>query len=447
MKRSHVIAPLVGLIALASPSVVVARADTDRLAIELIESFNYTNIKDVHDRGAWEILRPRLRPKSSWHLYQLDNPDPAWLPGWAAIQAMRLDDRAASALIQARINKTWAVQCDADFDDYVAGWNAVAEALEPRLAALEAEPSVYHHKSEARAIVVELFKLANERKLWLSADSTYRYSGPYHDILRRIADVVVGRSELLFRLDAVLEPRHAAPLTKHGRSWGDLDDERKLFCGEATDLGTHRTYKAYRVYRDARVAPHVRWPVDPAELARLRAAAAAAANPDRSVFARGLRLVEMLGGIKKTKTGGDYPQTPREHELVEQLRYFGGLTVKSATAAKLVLTRTDTIEFEYDCVDTDRVDRINPRDGRVSYVQRCKTGTGRATMTLELAGGPRPRDLTLRPGDVVSGYALITARDDKVSGTTSRQIDRITVKGTLHMLERVERKGKELGRW
>lgn len=424
-----------------------AHSGLDEAARALVDSFDYTNIKDVADHGAWEVLRPRLKPKSSWHIYGLDNPDPEWLPRWGQIQAMKLDDRAASALIQTRINKTWAAQCDKDFDDYVAGWRQLAAELEPRIAALEQEADLYAHVDLGRAIVQELFQRANQRKLWLPRETAFRFTGPYHDMLKRVAEVVAGRGELVYRLYDAVGWEHLDALARRGRSWGDLETERKLFCGEATELGTHRTYKAYRIYRDAKVARHVRWPVDPDECKALEAAARAPLDREHSVCVRGIRTVPTIGGPATLKVEGAYPKTEREQQLVDGLGGFGGFAVKKVTKDVLVLSSTREMEFSYDCVDTNKVERIEFRTGKAIYEQRCKVGVAKTTVDLELAPGPLPTGLTLRAGDVVDGLAVLGAQAQSAAGTKARPNERRRFSGTLFMVTRVERGGQTLGRW
>ncbi|HEU0035272.1 MAG TPA: hypothetical protein VFQ53_31820 [Kofleriaceae bacterium] len=399
--------------------------------LDLYKRFTYKNVTSTEadrifsDLGIPSTFNPRNK---------MQNPDPAWIPGWNSLQ---LTDETKTAIAQAAINRTWTAKVDDDYKRYRSAWAAIEKQFRPELERIRGLTGFYR-KSSALA------KLLDDVRARAEADKVLYPSGTVLATVGFVDDLVIAMVTV-YR-DAKLDVKVDEDLGKHGiaradfvaggRPFADDATERDVFVAFSQDKGNLDTPALPRMAEYGHAYGAVRWPTTNKAAAAKQAVAKLVADAAKQLeLPRAMPNVPSLfaGSLGEAAdptlrwvdppVGGTDSFTPL---LVTRVTKAGDTTVAT-------LATTFDRSTPYACKDTKQLDTTG--SGRL-YVQDCKYKHTKTPHTLEVTFPELPEGVELAKGDQVALYA------DLVDEKRGKQA--VTYKLTARLLASVKRDGKPI---
>ena len=380
-------------------------------------NFHYDQGPEIAAAGTGWYFATNMKLKPLFHPYNIEAPDPQWIPGWESVQAMKLDDVAWEALAQAAANRTWTKACRADFQDWSKRWDAIIAKV-PELTSPR-DPNPYLNIAQLRDARKKVLELANAENLLVPHKHRYRFVGPYFNTTFTLAETLRA-TKREFLLGEMLGNREDVErLAKVGRTLGDGNDERDRFCIASMPYGTHKTIPLPTLASNDVARKAVKWPVDSARKKALEAADA----KDRPAVQATLAVPT----IKKASIHNDDKSPPEDPKLAIAEEF----TVTGVYPGRIDLTRKVDGSYTYDCVATN-----------------CKSGATQRHYVVHVTLVDLPPGFTLQNGDVVSAYVDVESRKELVmSNTPNFHASRFDLEAKLRHLSSLKRAGKELATW
>jgi len=396
-------------------------------------NFHHDQGPEIAAAGTGWYFATNMKLKPLFHPYEIDAPDPQWIPGWESVQAMKRDDVAWEALAQAAANRTWTKACRADFQDWSNRWNAIIANVPELTAPRDANP--YLNIIQLRDARKKVLELAIAEKLLVPHKHPYRFVGPYFNTTFALAETLRA-TKREFLLGEMLGNREDLErFAKFGHTLGEGNDERDRFCIASMPHGTHKTIPLPTLANNDVARKAVKWPVDSA---RKKALAAADAKDRPAVQA-----MLAVPTVKKASIHNDEKSPPEDPKLAIAEEF----TVTGVYPGRIDLTRKVDGSYSYDCVSTNKVEKIQP-DGKVIYFQNCKSGATQRHYVVHVNLVDMPPGFTLQNGDVVWAYVDVESKKElMMSNTPNFHATRYDLDAKLRHLSSVKRAGKELATW
>jgi len=408
--------------------------EDDERVLEVFRKFDHTQAGAVVAEGAGWYFSNHIKTKPLYHPYRLANPDPDWIPGWSEVQADKLDDSAYEALAQASVNKSWAKQCDADYEDYRTRWKAL-EAKVTELASGKTMKNPYQKIGALRAARKKIIEEGNAAKLFLQGGHPDRWSGPFFDSVKSLMETLheSNRDFRVFDLGVLREEVDA--MAKMGHVFGnDAAFEKDLFCAYGMKFGTHRTPALPTFGGRKSVNNAVKWPVSPARRKEIDA-----------------KLAEGRSAITQTMTAQSY-SIPNlalgsgADKKEPKLYLANAFKVVSVAGNSLELTKKVTGSFSYNCKTTNKIARIES-DGRVIYFENCLTGTSESEYFVHATIADLPEG-GIAKGDTVNVFVDVASKTDKhVKDQPNFSAWRYDYTATVRHVSEITRGDTKVGSW
>jgi hypothetical protein len=373
----------------------------------------------------------------------LKNPDPTWLTGWEQMtgdEHANKADETYQALAVAAMRKTWVARCHADYAaiDRELRANDAKWTFEIDEASKIAEP--YGRIGALLGLVEKARQESASAQSYIDRLRTdVGYPHPLRIALKNAYEST-GR-DYLFAIqddaprDDKARPRLAAAV------------ERDMYCYRAMRSGTPKTPAltsgAGRSSYTERGAKYVKAIFSEEEAEKLDRLAQEEARKAADAVRPG-KFSNV--GVHAIAKGED---SIANHPKLGHMPAFGEIKKISAEGGKQIVEITERFEQEYpyDCVDTNKIDRIAP-DGRIIYRSICKFGKDIRDLTVKITLGEMPKGVSIEIGDKIEGYALVQKHEEKTLTQTKSLVKRTELWVLdLHHLDSLSRKGKNVGKW
>ena len=397
---------------------------------------------DLQQDDADSLFSERAKPLHPpfFKISEWPSPDGEWIPGWGKLAALNRQDIAYQMLGQAAANRAWLADCQTDFARYATGWKALDVAIRPRLDAARREANPYARISKLLPLLEEVVRTGTEQKLFLPAAHPSRAAGLYFELVDAVS-ATYAASNALFHAGTTLGHLRAdvALMQKYGRALRDEAFERDAYCGFGQKLGTAKWQPLPDRVSERDGAAYLRWPVPAArrqeverELAKIR---------------RGDHLKPMPPGRIPVLDQDSSSSHSSEPKLWSAHVFEVKRVQRQGDGLVLELERVRANNKSYDCITTNKVDRILP-DGRVEYKQKCRMGDQEHRAHAVITFAVAPRNLDIRPKDRVHAYGDLVDKTHKVLVDRADQYKDLTrYKLAGRWIAGVERAGKMLVRW
>jgi hypothetical protein len=373
----------------------VANPNDDKLSA-WYRGFSYTCCVP----GAAPVAGP---PMGGVPVQSLRNPDPEWVPGYAAL---RITDDAEEALEQAAINRTWSAQCQNDAKRYLASWKSIDATYRPRLDALAHGGNFYERNKAMLQLFQDVDAAAVAAKVVLGDQNAGRYNGLEYDIVTARLELY-RQNRRAFLLPVVADAFGkgvVATMGARGRPWLDDASELVSFCMNAELSGALSTPPRPRVTERPPSLRAIRSAIDPKYENQVRANAEQAhASAHASFEIPRVEIVELYDGLA-TK---DEPTLYHVASPTSVLGTVKPLVVTSQnTAGGSTVIELDASEDEpttYNCYAGEY-----PGDP-----PRCQHGERRSFYHLTVTFSDLPADLKIENGDELELWADLEHRQEK----------------------------------
>lgn len=397
---------------LAGVGLSLAEPDDAARTVDLYKRFTYTNVTSTEAREIFksvhihDTFNPRLK---------MQNPDPEWLPGWAALQ---LTDESQTAVIQAAINRTWTARVHADFKRYRDAWAAIDKQLRPELERASAIPGYYARGAALAKLLADARKAAEAQKVLYPAGYAPAYVGFVDDIITAMAELHHhARTE--FMLDAYLDKVGVdrREVGGNGRAFAADDVERDLFTAFARKSATLDTPPLPVMAEYGKAFAAVKWPTSPArdaEIAKIRQQLVAERASSLGIPER------HIPPLFDTSDAGD-PADPKLRRVASPGGNYGPLVVTKVTGHAVELALAYHNSIPYNCKYTGRLDAQGDREQQCQY-REIKTAHALAITFAELPAG-----VELKKGDEVTCYADLESKQETKTKVSYKLVGRALV--------------------
>lgn len=374
----------------------------------------------------------------------MDNPDATWLTGWSNLPAdehANESDKVYQALVLAAGSRSWLARCHADFDG-VAKEAATAHAKATDLIdKAKGQKNVYSRIQallDARATIRKteggdyVSNLVNKVGSVLDVETALKKA--YDDSGR----------DYLYAID------HVAPDAGHDMRARDTDEkERDMYCSRAYGSGTSKTPEAVQRPGSSYFSggsPAVK-PVFSAEESEALTKNAQDLEA-RALASFATKDFKKVGYGTVAKGDGEIAGHPKL-AFVEREKLPVTAVKRDGTKWILELKRHDDGTFPYDCVPTNRINRIMD-DGTIDYVDICKDGkeTWDTLFTITVSADDLPEGVAFEVGDELVFYGKVVSYAN-TQNVKSKALHTHDEKGSFELshLVSLRRKGKSVGRW
>lgn len=369
----------------------------------------------------------------------MENPDATWLTGWSNLPSdehANESDKVYQALVLAAGSRSWLARCHADFEG-VAKDAATARAKASDLvASAKGQKNVY---ARIQALLAAREAIAKRDGGDYIANFVNKVGSSYEveTALKKAFDDS-GR-DYLYAID------HVGPDADKGLRQADTDErERDMYCSRAYGSGTSKTPEAVQRPGSSYFSggsPAVKPVFSSEESDALTKNAQDLAAKAHATFAT--KEFKKVGYATVSKGEGEIAGHPKL-AFVEREKLPITSVKKDGTKWVLELKRHDEGTFPYDCVPTNRINRIMD-DGTIDYVDICKDGkeTWDTVFTIAVAAEDLPEGVTFEVGDDLVFYGKVLSYTD-TKNLKSKALHTYDEKGSFELshLVSLRRKGK-----
>lgn len=357
------------------------------------------------------------------------NPSPTWITKWGPCEQM--GTQALAALVQARVNETYAADLSVAIAKERAAWEAFDANIADRLAEAAALGSLYERAPALFALFQAAREEMNLKKLPRAANDE---PGAIADIAEAIFKAYDGAGAA-FAFDRSLPTETGRLVQKLDltsvRAWGEGPAEEKHFAalsmkGQAPAF--IRDLPLAQTSPSASPVTWVRWPFDLAPDAAAPAPAGAGAIAKKiEEAAKKTRALEYPSGVvedAKTESTAAILGTSSGSKLVW---VAGRVTrLESKDGAFTVELARDAWKADTKCIPYGPITGINPKTGKLTRNEKCNNTNERKTarrFRVTLADWPKSVDL----GDMVAVFGDLQAVAAK--GTKANMSVDVTIAG------------------
>ena len=420
-----------------------SEAQLDASYQRVVETYRAMTWGDLQRDDANTLFGKRAKPLAPpfFKIAEWPAPDAAWLPGWAQLASLNRDDISYQMLGQAAANRTWLADCHADFDRYSKGWKGLDAAVRPRLEAARRDANPYARIAKLVPLLEEVARTGTEQKLFLPARHPSRAAGLYYELVAAVFDTYASANATFHARVTLGRMREDVALMRtYGRRLRDADFEREAYCAFGQRLGTAKWQALPMRVSEREGAAYVRYPVGAKRVQELDAELKQLARASDRLQLPDVGRIVTLDHDSRTNSKVE-PRLWSVHtfDVKKVTRKGAGLVLE--------LERVRANAMSYDCISSNKVDRINA-DGRVEYKRKCRMGDQehRATVVMTFAVAPPGADV--RRGDRVHAFGDLDDKQHRVLVDRKNLYkDHTRYRMTGRWIAAIERGEKVVTRW